>query len=73
MIKVILQSNEFDPCNYPLKIWKPIGIPIRKVGVHSYTIGSMKCDSWASLFACTFVSPYLGCEPKAKITTKYLG
>jgi hypothetical protein len=37
----------------------------------SYTLGSLRCDSWASLLAYTFVSPYLGCEPKAKVTTKH--
>jgi hypothetical protein len=27
----------------------------------------MKCDSWASLLACTFASPCLGHEPKARV------
>jgi hypothetical protein len=29
----------------------------------------MKCDSWASFFALTFVSPCLGHKPKAKVAT----
>jgi hypothetical protein len=29
----------------------------------------MKCDSRASLLACTFVSLYLGHEPKARVAT----
>jgi len=35
----------------------------------SYTPGSMKCDSQASLLACTLASPYLGHEPKARVAT----
>jgi hypothetical protein len=30
----------------------------------------MKCDSWASLLACTFASPFLGHEPKIKVATE---
>jgi hypothetical protein len=37
----------------------------------SYTHMSMKCDSWASLLACTFASPCLGYEPKAKVATDW--
>jgi hypothetical protein len=29
----------------------------------------MKCDSWASLLALILASPYLGHEPKARVTT----
>jgi hypothetical protein len=29
----------------------------------------MKCDSWASFLACTFASPCLGHEPKARVAT----
>jgi hypothetical protein len=29
----------------------------------------MKCDSRASLLACTFVSPCLGYKPKARVAT----
>jgi len=64
----------FDSCNHPLKIWKSIMTPTPKMrahlgvwGVHSltlsYTPGSMKCDSQASLLARTFVSPYLIRKP----------
>jgi len=46
------------------------------VGVHSLTFSyipkSMKCDSWASFLAHTFVSPCLGHEPKAKIMINYV-
>jgi hypothetical protein len=64
----------FDPCNHSLKIrdsnsqnWSSLG----SVRVHSltlsYTPGSIRCDSWASLLACTLTSPCLSGEPKAKI------
>jgi len=34
----------------------------------------MKCDFWASLLVCTFASPCLGHEPKARVAKKeYLG
>jgi hypothetical protein len=67
----------FDPYKCFLKIQKSIGIPIPKVGAHlgmcefisvtlSYTLGNMKCDSRASLSACTFVSPYFSHKPKAR-------
>ncbi len=66
----------FDSCNFPLKIWdsnSQSGNPFGNVWVHSltlsYTLGSMKCDSQASLLARTFVSPYLGCEPKVRVMT----
>jgi hypothetical protein len=29
----------------------------------------MKCDSWASLLACTFASFCFGRKPKAKVAT----
>jgi hypothetical protein len=67
----------FDPFNHFLKIWKSIGTQTPKVGAHlgvcgfipspSYVLWSIKCDSWASLSACTFVSPYFSCELKVKI------
>jgi len=38
----------------------------------SYTLGSMKCDSEASLLTCTFVNPCFGCEPKARVVTPLL-
>jgi len=56
----------FDPCNRLLKIHESIKIPTPKVGAHlgvcgfiltlSYTPGSMKWDSWASLLTCSFAS-----------------
>jgi hypothetical protein len=71
----------FDLCNCSLKIWECIRTPTPKVGVHlgvwrfnSHTLpysqspGSMKCDSQAFLLACTFASPCLGHEPKARVT-----
>jgi len=66
----------FDLYNMPLKVRdsnSQSGSSLGSVGVHSltlsYTPESMKCNSWASLLACTFTSPYLNCEPKAKIMT----
>ncbi len=61
----------FDPYNRSLKIWESIGTPTPKVGAHlgvlwvhsftlSYTLRNVKCDSWASFLARTFVSPCLG-------------
>ncbi len=52
------------------------GSPFGNVWVQSFTLsyilGSVKCDSRASFLARTFASPWLGCEPKAKITTQPL-
>jgi hypothetical protein len=43
------------------------------VEVHSLTLShtpeNMKCDSWVSILACTFVSPCLDHEPKVKVAT----
>ncbi len=43
------------------------------VGVHSltlsYTLRNMKCDSQAHSWPHTFVSPCVGCELKARVTT----
>jgi hypothetical protein len=68
----------FDPCNHSMKIWESIGTPTPNVGFHlgvwrfnSHTLpyfeplGSMKCDSQASLLAplqafALVVSPNLG-------------
>ncbi len=57
----------------------PLGLQLPKweltweCGVHSltlsYILGSMKCDSRASLLAHTFASPCLNHEPKARVTT----
>ncbi len=71
----------FDPYNVFLKIWESIATPILKVGAHlgvwrfisftlSYTLGSMRCDSRASLLAFTLASVYLGHEPKARVATR---
>jgi len=47
--------------------------PLGSVWVHSFTLSyipkNMKCNSWASFLACTFVIPYLGRKPKAKVVT----
>jgi hypothetical protein len=71
----------FHPCDCPfenLEIHRgsnsQSGSSLGSVRVHfltlSYTPWSMKCDSQASLLACTFASPCLGREPKAKVVTK---
>jgi len=69
----------FDPYNCSLKIWdfnSQNGSSFGSVRVHSltlsYTPKSMRCDSRASLLAYTFASPYLGCEPKVRVTTTTL-
>jgi len=66
----------FDPYNCPLKIWDSNSQSESSLGsvkVHSLTLshipGSIKCDSRASLLACTFASPCLSREPKAKVVT----
>jgi hypothetical protein len=71
----------FDPYNHFLKIQESIKIPTPKVGTHlgcmgsfltpSYTPESMKCDSWASFSAFTFVSFCLSCKLKARVTIGY--
>jgi hypothetical protein len=70
----------FDPYNIFLKIKKSIEILTPKMGVRSvevhsltlsYTFRNMKCDSWASLLARTFVSLCLGHERKVKVVTIY--
>jgi hypothetical protein len=81
--KELFNPMRFDPWNWPLKIWKSIGTlsssnsqsgsPLGSVWVHSltfsYTPYNMKCDSHVSFLAHTFASPYLGHEPKARVTT----
>jgi len=51
-----------------------VGGSLESVRVHSLTLsctlGSMKCDSQASYFSCTFTSPCLGCKPKARVAIK---
>jgi hypothetical protein len=52
------------------------GSSLGSVRVHSltlsYTLRSMRCDSWASLLAHALASPCLGLEPKAKVETFYV-
>ncbi len=52
------------------------GNSLKSVGVHSltfsYTPKTMKCDSQASLLACTFASSCFGREPKARVATHHL-
>ncbi len=49
------------------------GGPLGNVWVHSltpsYTPNNMKCDSWASLLACTFASPCLNRELNLRVAT----
>jgi hypothetical protein len=79
-----LNPMSFDPYNCPLKIWESIwesnsqnGNSFGSVRVHSLilfcTPRSMRCDSWASLLACTLASPCLGHEPKVRVATLALG
>jgi hypothetical protein len=65
-----------QPCNPLALVASPrLGLQhhLGMWGVHSltlsYTVGNMKCDSRASLLACTFVSPCLSHKPKARVTT----
>jgi len=69
----------FDPCNCSLNLGihrdsnSQSGSSLGSVRVHSVTFSctprSMKCDSLASLLACTFASPCLGHEPKVRVAT----
>jgi hypothetical protein len=68
----------FDAYNCPMKIQESIKTPtpkVREYGVHSFTLSytprSMKCDSWASFLAFTFVSRCFGHEPKARVVTSF--
>ncbi len=76
----------FDHHNRSLKVQESIKTSISKlleVGAHlgvwvhsftpSYTHRSMKSDFQTSLLCCTFASPCLGPEPKAKVATPNLG
>jgi hypothetical protein len=49
------------------------GSPFGSVWVHSLTLAyvfwNIKCDSWASLSACTFLRPYFNHEIKVKVVT----
>jgi hypothetical protein len=66
-----------------MKIWESIetlisqsGSSLGGVRVHSFTLsytpGSMRCDSRASLLARNLASPCLAREPKAKVATDYI-
>jgi hypothetical protein len=78
--KECFNSMNFDPWNCFLKIQKSIwdsnsqnGSSLGSVKIHSFTLfctpGSMRCDSQASVLACTLTSPCLGHEPKARVAT----
>ncbi len=77
--KELFNLMGFDPYNYTLKVWESIKTPTPKMGAHlgvwgfipyfSHTPKSMKCDSRASLLACTFANPCFHCEPKARVAT----
>jgi hypothetical protein len=58
-----------SPLKLQLPKWEPIWECVRSfphILLHSQ---EMKCDSRASFFACTFASPCLGHEPKARVVT----
>jgi hypothetical protein len=74
------ESNEFRPLKLLFEnswIYKDSnsqsGSPFGSVWVHSFTLsythGSMKCDSWASLSAHTFAIHCPGHDPKVKVET----
>jgi hypothetical protein len=79
--KELLNPMGFDPWKLFFKDSKvhrtsnsQIESSLGSVKVHSltlsYTPGSMRCDSWASLFTRTFARLCLDREPKAKVVTK---
>jgi hypothetical protein len=61
----------FDPCNFPLTIWKSIG----SVRGHSFTLsctpGSRRCDSWGSFLTRNLASPYFGRKTMVKVVTSW--
>jgi hypothetical protein len=82
--KELFNPMSFDPYNHFLKIQESIETPIPKVGAHlgmwgftfihfrghemwflGFTLGLHHCKP----LPCTFASPYLSCEPKAKVAT----
>jgi hypothetical protein len=78
MVWGTLQCNEFWPLLSPSedsRIHRNFnsqnGSSLRNVGVHSltfsYIIGSMKCDSQASLLVRSFISLCLNRKPKARV------
>jgi hypothetical protein len=42
-----LNSMNFNPCNHPLKVWKSIGTPTPKMGVHLEVWGFIPSHSFA--------------------------
>jgi hypothetical protein len=82
--KKLLHPMSFDPCNCYLKIWNSIGTPTPKVGAHlgvwgfipshSPTLpGAWNVTSGPHTRPAPFISPCLGREPKAKVTTWWVG
>jgi hypothetical protein len=74
--KELFNPIDFDSCNRSLKIRdsnSQSGSSLGSVKVHSLALSyiprSMKCESQASLLACTLVSPCLGRERKARVAT----
>ncbi len=78
MVLFFFQSNEFWPLNLLFENSEvrkdsnsQSGSLFGSVWVlsltFSYTLGSMKCDSWASILARIFASLCFGCKPKAKV------
>jgi hypothetical protein len=70
----------YDPYNCCMKIQESIWdfksqneSSLGNVKVHSLTLfctlGSVKCDSWASFLAHTLTSLCLGCKPRARVAT----
>ncbi len=75
----------FDPWNCSMNIWESTGTPTPKMGVAlgvwkfipshfltvtlSYTLESMRCDSWGFFLVRTLASPCFGREPKARVVT----
>jgi hypothetical protein len=78
--KELLNPLSFDFYNHSIKIWESIWdsnsqdeSSLGSVRVLSFTLfytpRSMRCDSRASLLACTFVNHCFGREPKVRVVT----
>jgi hypothetical protein len=78
--KELLNFNEFWPLwllSKNLEVHRDSnsqsGSSLGSVKVHSltlsYTFGSMRCESPASLLARSLASPCFGCKPKVRVTT----
>jgi len=80
--KELFNPMSFNHYNFLLKIRESIGTPTLKMGTHlgvwgfipSTFLHFQKHEMWlfGSLLACTFASPCLGHEPKARVTTPNL-